>query len=430
MKITRNVASKVIQSLCILAPLAILSGCGDDDSGSAPSANTNEPSQAVLKSVSLSSVLTKTDIDGIAAQAGLTQLAGLAKCDVKIYSLEFYTQGVEGEQAKESGALMTPVGSGCDESIPLMANGHGTRTLETYTNTLTGNSFVDIAIYAAQGYAVVAPNYLGLGGSDYSFHPYLHAETEALSMVNAIRATQESAEKLSLDLSGKVMLKGYSQGGHTAMSAQRKIEVDYANQIDLVASSPMAGPYLLEETLLRGLDPEIENIGAGVLLAYMVNSYQNTYGNLYESINEVFKADYTNAVESYFPGDLGVFDLILGPFFPSDVNAFLNEDYVIDFKANSENGLRVAARKNEVLTDFVPATPTALCGSSLDGTVPFFNTTEAAEIFYDRGVEVMVIDVAPYVTVDTGEDSGLTHHLKGNALCNAFVRDQFFDNFK
>lgn len=123
MKITRKVASKVIQSLCILAPLTILSGCGDNDSGSSPSANTNEPYQAVLKSVSLSSVLTKTDIDGIAAQAGLTQLAGLAKCDVKIYSLEFYTQGVEGEQVKESSALMTPVGSGCDESIPLMANG-------------------------------------------------------------------------------------------------------------------------------------------------------------------------------------------------------------------------------------------------------------------------------------------------------------------
>lgn len=427
--ITRNgFTGSALKAMGVMA-LLTMAGCNDSD-GSDDSKAESSTTKPALVSTSISSILTRSQIDAVAAQSGLTQLAGLAKCDVKIYTLTYNTVGVNNEQVTEAGALMVPTGSDCEQEVPLMANAHGTRTSKQYSNTLMGNSFVDIAVYAAQGYAVVAPNYLGLGGSDYGFHPYLHAETEAFSMINSIKAAQEAAGTLSVNLSGKVMLKGYSQGGHSAMAAQRKIEKEYADEITLVASSPMAGPYLLEETLLQGIEPDIKNISAGVLLAYIVKSYQQTYGNVYSDLTEVFKAEYVDTVEQYFPGEMAVFDLIHGPYFPADVRQFLNTDYLADFETNANNAIRVATRKNEVLDDFTPTTPTLLCGSKSDGTVPYFNTTKAAEIFYERGVEVAVLDVEPYVTVSAEEDSGLAHHIKGNALCNALVRDQFFNQFK
>jgi hypothetical protein len=43
-------------------------------------------------------------------------------------------------------------------------------------------------IFAARGYVVVAADYVGLGVSE-TFHPYLHAESEATAVVDALRAT-------------------------------------------------------------------------------------------------------------------------------------------------------------------------------------------------------------------------------------------------
>ena len=37
------------------------------------------------------------------------------------------------------------------------------------------------AMYAAQGYAVVATDYLGYAKSTFPYHPYLHADSEARS---------------------------------------------------------------------------------------------------------------------------------------------------------------------------------------------------------------------------------------------------------
>lgn len=418
--------NKTIKTISIffLPLLAVLnlSGCIEDS-------DSNEASKDVIRSYKLTGELSRSEIDGLAAQAGLTQLAGSAKCDVNIYEITFNTLGVNGEAAVETGALFLPSGSECEQSIPLLVNGHGTRTYSEYSNVEISNSLVDIAIYAAQGYGVVSPNYLGLGGSDYGFHPYLHANTQAYSMVNSILAAQHLATKLETDLSGKVMIKGYSQGGHTTMAAQKLIEDQFNTQIDLVASSPMAGPYTLEDTLLNGVNAEISNIASGVLLAYIIQSYQQAYGDIYTDIDSVFLPAYTDVVKTSFPGGRTVFELILGQIFPPNPEQYLQMDYLTDFLQNSDNALRQAINKNEVLNDFIPKTPTLLCGSSLDGTVPFNNTTQAAADFTQKGIEVTVLDVASYVVVEDGEEPGLTHHLKGNPICNAFVRDQFFAKF-
>lgn len=45
-----------------------------------------------------------------------------------------------------------------------------------------------VTYLASQGYVVVSTDYLGLGKSNYSFHPYLHSAAEANAMIDALRA--------------------------------------------------------------------------------------------------------------------------------------------------------------------------------------------------------------------------------------------------
>ena len=60
-----------------------------------------------------------------------------------------------------------------------------TRTLANPTDSETG---LLAAMYAGQGYAVVATDYLGFAKSGYSYHPYLHAASEATSVIDSIGA--------------------------------------------------------------------------------------------------------------------------------------------------------------------------------------------------------------------------------------------------
>ncbi|KZZ50952.1 hypothetical protein A3759_03320 [Thalassolituus sp. HI0120] len=418
-----------IACICIITGTVMLSACGSDDSHN--SAGNEQPQPQRVSSTLVTSV-TQQAIDSAMTDQGLIALTGQAACDVDLFQIEYSSTGVNGEPVILSGALSVPAGPGCEGPYPLLAKAHGTRTLTTYSEADPAKAIVDQALFAAHGYVVVSPDYIGLGTSDYNYHPYLHRDTEAQSMIDALRAARTVMAELeqSEQLSGKVMLAGYSQGGHTVMATQRAIEANHNEEFNLVASAPMAGPYKLENTFLEGVNPEISNIASGVLLSYTVQSYQRIYGDIYNEIADVFLPQFTDTVAEKFPGDSEVFPLILGGLFPASAEQYLQPDYMNDFLSNTQHPLRIALRNNEVLTDFIPQAPMMLCASSADGTVPFNNTSMAAEYFQTVGVTVPVIDVADLVTVPQGSDPGLSHHIYANPICFAAIKNRLFDPAK
>ena len=190
-------------------------------------------------------------MDAGTAASGLQALTGKAKCDVKIVAINYATVGVNGEAANASGALLLPAGACAGTSFPLLAYARGTEMSKTRTmaNPTDGEASLLAAMYAAQGYAVVATDYLGYAKSSYSFHPYLHADSEASAVIDSIRAARKVAAEQGATLSGKVMLAGYSQGGHASAAAHRAIERDNAGEINLVGGAHLAGPYNLSGSL-------------------------------------------------------------------------------------------------------------------------------------------------------------------------------------
>jgi pimeloyl-ACP methyl ester carboxylesterase len=316
-----------------------------------------------------------TTLPAAAFDAGpLKALTGAAKCDVKVVPLNYKTIGVSGEKTNASGVLLLPSGSNCTKPAGLVAYAKGTdvQKLRTLANPTDGETQLLAAVYAAQGYAVVATDYLGFAKSEYAYHPYLHADSEASSVIDSIRAAREAATALGASLSGKVMLTGYSQGGHSSMAAHRAIERDNAAEINVVAGAHLAGPY----NMSGSLKSSAVIAGYQFFVPYLVTAWQKVYGTVYSKPGDVFKDPYAGYIEGLLPcATLDYTTLITSgklPYGPSPTearDAMFQLAYLTDAQTNEKNGLYLAGKKNDLL-GWSPKSKLMLCGGAGDPTVP------------------------------------------------------------
>ena len=201
-----------------LATTSFLVACGGGDNEDAVQRGSLVEAPATV------TTLTAAQIDTSTASSGLQGLSGKAICDVKVVALNYNTIGAKAEATNASAVMLVPSGSAaCTASSALVAYAKGTDVQKprTLANPADGETFLLAAMYAAQGYTVVATDYLGYAKSAHAYHPYLHADSEASAVIDSIRAARNAAATLNVALSGKVMLTGYSQGGHASMAAHR-----------------------------------------------------------------------------------------------------------------------------------------------------------------------------------------------------------------
>lgn len=383
-------------SLSMVSVAALLAACGGSD-----------PTNGALKEDPvLLATLTKAQLNA----SGLLALSGPAKCDVKVIGLHYITPGVKGEVSNASGVLLLPSGADCGVSAPLVAYAKGTdvqkpRTLANPADSETG---LLAAIYAGQGYAVVATDYLGFAKSNYSFHPYLHADSEASSVIDSIRAARQAVPAMGGSLNGKVMLTGYSQGGHASMAAHREIEKSLASEINVVAGAHLAGPYNLSGSM------KLPDAIAGYqfFVPYLITAWQKIYGNLYGNLSDAFKSPYANGIESLLPSaTLNYTTLVTSGKLPG-INgetpnqardALFQSSFSSDILTNPNNPTFLAAKKNDLL-DWSPKSQTMLCSGSGDPTVPqAVHQTVMKAAFDAKGLKnVTSVDVHPFIEATYG----------------------------
>jgi pimeloyl-ACP methyl ester carboxylesterase len=318
--------------------------------------------------------LTIAQIDDGTAASGLQALTGKAKCDVKVVALNYNTIGVQvGEKTNASGVMLVPAGT-CTKAAGLIAYAKGTdvQKLRTLANPADGETFLLAAMYAAQGYAVVATDYLGFARSTYAYHPYLHADSEATSVIDSIRAARNAAPIVGGSLSGKVMLTGYSQGGHSSMAAHRAIERDISTEINVVAGAHLAGPYNLSGSF------KLTNAIAGYqfFVPYLVTAWQKVYGDVYTDVNAVFKAPYASTIEALLPSATLNYTTLIStgalPYGPSPNqarDALFQSVFLTDVQTNNSGTLFLTGKKNDLL-GWNPKSKVLLCGGAGDPTVP------------------------------------------------------------
>jgi len=382
--------------LSLVGAAALLVACGGSDSLMGK----------LVESPTVVATITKAQLDA----GPLVALSGKAKCDVKVVALNYYTPGVKGELSNASGVLLMPTGDGCTAAAPLVAYAKGTdvqkpRTLANPTDAETG---LLAAMYAAQGYAVVATDYLGFAKSAYSYHPYLHADSEASSVIDSIRAARAASGQLGGSLNGKVMLTGYSQGGHSSMAAHREIEKNLASEINVVAGAHLAGPYNLSGSM------KLTDAIAGYqfFVPYLVTAWQKIYGNLYSDVKTAFKAPYSDWIETLLPNPTLTYTTLVTSGKLPGINgetpnqardALFQPAFISDITTNANNAVVAAAKKNDLL-DWSPKSPLMLCGGAGDPTVPPAVHQAVMKAAFDaKGLKnVTSVDVDPYVVATYG----------------------------
>jgi hypothetical protein len=422
-----------------LALLGTLSACGGSDNG-----NSSTPAPAAMpqrgdlidKPPAKVGTLAPSELLALLADSDLgklfLQLAYTPKCTISVYHLTYDTVDPHGNITPASGALMVPGGSdaGCSGGRPIVLYAHGTTTDRAFNiaDIQTGNNEEGLllaAVFAAEGYIVVAPNYLGYDTSTLGYHPYLVADQQSKDMIDSLtaaRAALPTSDAPSSTDGGKLFVTGYSQGGYVAMATHSAMQ---SANMTVTASAPMSGPY----ALLAFADAVFEgqvNASGTVNAALLLVGYQKAYGDVYSSPGDVFAPKYAPSIETLLPSDTSLSDLEAQGKFPGALfdtvppspsyaiytpattpalfagvfaEGFGSDFLIVDAyrgaylsdalaspdggfptvtdglpAANPTNKLRVHLKAND-LRNWTPSAPTLLCGGNSDPTVYFFNTT-------------------------------------------------------
>jgi pimeloyl-ACP methyl ester carboxylesterase len=165
----------------------------------------------------------------------------LAKAASNIRFLYSSTDGLDGKTAiAVSGAIFIPSGTSPKGGWPLIAWAHGTVGIADICapsfNVRSARDTAYLNHWLAQGYAIVASDYQGLGVN--GGHPYLATRPAAYSVLDGIRA----AQKARLKLSKKVVVVGQSQGGGAAFGIAGYAP-SYAPELDISGTVATGTPY-------------------------------------------------------------------------------------------------------------------------------------------------------------------------------------------
>ena len=287
-------------------PALVLVGCGGPAASSNP-ATTTPPRGTLLQSPRASihgddaTLLLELNV---AANQQLLTLSGPPVCDILIYHIEYETVGGANEPTTASAALMVPTGLGanCTGARPIVLYAHGTTTDRAFnmTDMQNAETLFLAALFASQGYIVVAPNYAGYDTSTLHYHPYLIADQQSKDMIDALTAARSALPFASATLtkdSGQLFITGYSQGGYVAMATHRAMQ---AAGMKVTASAPMSGPYALAAFVDAVFYGEV-NGGAPISSTFLLTAYQRAYGNIYADAVDVFAAQYASGIDSLLP---------------------------------------------------------------------------------------------------------------------------------
>lgn len=408
-------------ALAVLASAA-LAGCGG---GANNKTDDPPPARATIITALVAGAATAAQVDAGTAASGAQALTGKAVCDVEIRYVLYMTRDPMGLPATASAGVLVPKGTAaaCTGERPVLLYAHGTTTTKSYNMAdvqKNGEASLLMAMYAAQGFIVVAPNYLGYDKSSLSYHPYLNAEAQAIDMVDGLRAAKANLmADSSTKPSSKLFISGYSQGGHVSMATHKIIERDYSSEFTVTASGSMSGPYNMVGfgDVVTGAGPV--NAGATLFVPLLLTSYQKSYGNMYASTAEAYQAPYAASIETLFPTDTPIADLIAGGKLPADptftklfgAGGLLNDS----FRAGYQSSNYRKALQTNTLLGFTPKRPVAMCGGKLDPTV-----------FYDVNTTLMSMDLktraAPLVaaTYDLETLSTLPAGIVGQTMYGGF----------
>lgn len=439
----------------VVFPL-LIAACGGSNDGNGPG-NPEPPApqrgeligEATLRATYSPAELLAIASSGDVSQAILEQIL-TPECSISVYHYEYRTVDPAGELTPASGALLVPndAATNCQGGRPIVLYAHGTNTNKAYDlsdleSANNSEALLIAGMLAADGYIVVAPNYVGYDTSTLGYHPYLNGDQQSKDMIDALTAARSAlplADAPDTTDGGKLLVTGYSQGGYVAMATHHALQE--AGET-VTASAPMSGPYALSAFSDAIFQGQVTG-SSPVNLTLLLTSYQRAYGDLYAEPTDAYEAQYATGIESLLPSTTSLAELVdlgklpattlfsstppdpayadmtpattpanLAPVFAlgfGDDHLLTNDfrlAYLQDADAHPdggfptlsdglppaapENPMRQALKANDQ-RDWTPTAPMLLCAGHDDPAVLYLNT-ELMQNFWSSTTNVNVVDI-------------------------------------
>lgn len=217
------------------------------------------------------------------------------------YRVLYRSVGLQGEPIAASGVLIKP-DTGSDEGRPIVAWAHPTSGVATVcAPSLSRGVYRQIQgpqQMLQQGFAVVATDYPGLGGS--GVHPYLIGDSEGKAVLDSLRAARQLLDQQEPT---RFAVCGHSQGGQAALYAG-ELAGSYAPELKLVGIAA-AAPATDLPTLMRD---DFASSGGKGLTALTLWSWSRVFDI---KLDEIVKPDAEQTVDTLAGGCIEtIFDLL------------------------------------------------------------------------------------------------------------------------
>jgi pimeloyl-ACP methyl ester carboxylesterase len=308
----------------------------------------------------------------------LTRVKGISvRNATDLYRMNYSLARPDGRIVPLSGLLALPRGVVARRLVSFQ---HGTTTTRTAVPSKPdGTGIATAIVFAGNGYALVVPDFPGLGDSP-GRHPYYVADAIAPAIVAMI----EAAQQLEAVPKAPVFLSGFSEGAWASLAALRVLEGQGAK---VLGSALVAGAYDLRRVSLPA-SMKGGSSAYSLYLAYAAWGQSEYYGH---PLDSVLTQAYARRVERLFEGATPQEILSALPANPRQIfNQSLLDAYDHDgfhwyldkFTSNS-------------LVDVTPCSPVRLYFGSEDIEVTPEESLNAARVMSGRGADVKAINIGP-----------------------------------
>lgn len=308
-------------------------------------------------------LVTKTQLQIAAAEAGFGVFAPLAKYDVFFYKI-IYKTSFKGRLIQASGLLGIPIGTPAPPS--LLSAQHGTIFRYADAPSNFPLSFSGFELFASAGFVTTIPDFIGYGISQGTTHPYYDQESSGLTVTDMVKAVKYFLQTQNKAITDRLFLVGYSEGGYVTMAAQKEIETTPSHQLKVTAAAEGAGGYDLN-TIVNIL-ADTNYYAAPSQLALLIKGYNDTY-NWNRPYTDFFQQPYASQIPSLLNGTKSrtEIDAVL-PKVPA--NLFTPAFYTGLNDPGRELTLKLFLAGNSFLT-WAPRSPTRLYHGTADESVYF-----------------------------------------------------------
>ena len=297
---------------------------------------------------------------------------------IDCYRVVYPSLDETGHPIRLSGLLALPHG------VPargLVSFQHGTTSSrDIVPSNLSTDGLAAAIVFAGNGYATIAPDYVGLGVSNRP-HPYYIADDTARAVIDMIHAVR----RIHGVPASPPFLMGFSEGGYASLAAQRALEQKGEK---ILADAAVAGAYNLRSIslpwTLRGGSPQ-----ASLYLALWIRGYAARYGH---PLDSAFTPRYAALVPTLLdsPHDPDVIIRAL----PRDPHALFLRPALNAIAGQGQHWLVDAIKQNE-MGDWTAKAPIRLYYGTSDIDVPPLEATTTARQMVVRGSQITAIDVGP-----------------------------------